>query len=104
MTNPFVSAKVVFRSLSCRFAAFGGLVVEDAALCLSEPLGELFGVVALLQAGFLGNLAFAPQVENIVVQQTHAVPRAGLNRRRDAENLVLADQVGNAWRDHKGFE
>ena len=62
------------------------------------------GAVALPQAVFLRDQAFPPQVENVVVEQHHAVPRTGLNRRRDAENLVLANQVGDAGRHDQRFE
>src|SRR3990170_1237353 len=72
------------------------LIVENAALRLGEPPRELLGDVALAEAVFLRDLSVAPQVENVIVQHHHAVPRPGLNRRGDAENLVFAYEIGDA--------
>ncbi len=59
------------------------------------------GSLALEQDLLLLHQALPPKLEQVVVQQLHAQLLPGLDRRGDAEGLVLADQVGDAGGDHE---
>src|SRR5688500_9316296 len=70
-------------------------LVQQPALGARDAGGEFVGLVGLREGVLLGDQLVLPMVVQRVVQQNHAVLGARLDRRRDAERLVLADQVGD---------
>ena len=88
---------------TCLNASALPLRLFDAPFGVDDPLGQVVRVVGLGQHVLDRALLLLPQLEQGVVHQLHAVLGPGLDRRTDAEHLVLADQVGDAGGDHQDF-
>src|SRR5690606_38764460 len=59
---------------------------------------EVLDVVALLEAGLVGDLPRLHQVGEVLVHRVHAKRGAGLHRRVDLVRLALADEVAHRRR------